>query len=52
MNYKAEVEPLIENLHLTVESLAKNSSYPEQVDVQKISTLLSDLLKRAYRNDF
>lgn len=48
MNYKEEVEPLLEVLHLEVEKMSKTSNYPDEVDQEKIKKLLLEICKEAY----
>lgn len=48
LNYKNEVEPLLEKLHLTVEELAKTSKFPDVVNEKEVNTFLLKTLKRAY----
>lgn len=52
MNYKEEIEPLIEKLHLEVEELAKKSSYPETIEPDKIRALLLNICKAVYAEQF
>lgn len=48
LHYKNEIEPMIEQLHLEVERLAKESCHPQTVDKDKINQLLLEILKETY----